>query len=251
LLVPFSLVAALQQPQRSSAPELRATVTVTGQCEWNCAAGSMTLGSGVIVGRRPDGSLVVVTARHVIEHVSTPQIYVRDGAEPGVDFASFARERDARRATVIAYADNVDLALVAFRPRDQDDYGFAALAGEDGLAGTRPGVVVGDPYGSLWIASRFTVVSDNPTTFLLDCETCGPGDSGGGVFDATGRLLGILVDQRIDGDDAGAQHRTSQFLAVSPAELRLFLAKTDRGPAPNNPGGSQAWVRFEAMRAAR
>jgi len=248
LLAPLFLYALLQ-PQ-SPAQELRSTVTVTGRCTRDCAGETTTLGSGVIVGRRPDGSLVVLTARHVIEHVSSPEVYVRDGAEPGVDFTSFARGRDARRATVIAYADNVDLALVAFHPRDEDDYGFAALAGEDGLGGAHPGVVVGDPYGSLWIASRFTVVSDNPNTFLLDCETCGPGDSGGGVFDAAGRLLGILVDQRVVGDDSGQQHRTSQFLAVSPAELRLFLASTDRGPTPQMPDISQAWVRFEAMRTA-
>jgi S1-C subfamily serine protease len=146
---------------------------------------------------------------------------------------------------VLAYASNVDLALVVFRPWGSDDYDFAPLAAE-GAQG-EPGVVVGDPYGSLWTVSRFTFLQTTPDAFLLDCATCGPGDSGGGVFDAGGRLIGILVQQRVEGQEA---RRTSQYLAVSLPELRLFLDATQANRRPGPPHLSDAWIRFESMRAA-
>jgi len=259
LLAPIAaLVAALQSEPSFASQDLRATVTVAGRCTKDCAGGAMTLGAGVIIGRLPDGSLVVLTARHVIDGVARPQVYVRNGAEPGIDFAAFARESGARGARIIVYAKNVDLALVAFRPDGDDDYAFAALVAGDELGGARPGFVVGSPYGSLWTLSEFRVVDGTANTFRLDCATCGPGDSGGGVFDASGRLLGILVEQRIEGDDAGRSHRTSQFLAIAPAELRVFLDSTEQqrtaAMPPQSaavPAESAAWVRFDDMRRNR
>src|ERR1700679_364440 len=111
MLAPIALFAAMLNDSRPTARELLATVTVTGRCVKGCPSGEMTLGAGVIVNRRPDGTLVVLTARHVIEHSIAPSIFVRNGAQPGIDFDWFATERFARRASVIAYASNVDLAL--------------------------------------------------------------------------------------------------------------------------------------------
>ena len=248
MLAPF-LFATLLDDARPTMQELRSTVTVTGPCVRDCVGGGqMTLGAGEIVGRQPDGGLVVLTARHVVESIATPRVYVRNGARSGIDFAAFARESSARSATVLAYANNVDLALVVFRPQGSDDYDFAPLAAV-GAQG-EPGVVVGDPYGLLWTVSRFTYLQTTPDALLLDCVTCGPGDSGGGVFDTGGRLIGILVQQRVEGNDGEQARRTSQYLAVSLSELRLFL-DTTQAKQPGPPRLSDAWIRFESMRAVR
>lgn len=249
MLAPIALFAALLDDSHPTARELLETVTVTGHCVEVCPNGEMTLGAGVIVDRRPDGTLVVLTARHVIEHSVAPSVFVRDGAQPGVGYGWFARERYARRANVIAYASNVDLALVAFRPTTDDDYAFASLARGDAHSRPMSGFVVGDPYGSLWTVSRYTLLERGGGTMLLDCATCGPGDSGGGVFDATGGLLGILIDQRVDGP-AATGIRTSEFQAVSLAELRLFMNATRRQRSHGTPSSSEseAWLRFDTLR---
>jgi S1-C subfamily serine protease len=247
MLASLALVAALLPTTQ----ELRSTVTLTGNCIRSCHPGEMTLGAGEIVSRRPDGTLVVLTARHVIESIATPRVYIRNDAEPGVEFASFAQGAGPRRATVIAYASNVDLALVAFRPLEDDDYAFAALAADDRPASAKTGVVIGDPNGFLWTVSRYTFLQNASSTFLLDCWTCGPGDSGGGVFNAAGRLVGILVQQRVEFDDGAAPQRTTQFLAVSLAELRLFLGATERQRSQGPAAVSAAWLRFDEMRSAR
>jgi S1-C subfamily serine protease len=248
MIAPIAMFAAMLNDSRPTARELLATVTVTGRCVKGCPSGEMTLGAGVIVNRRPDGTLVVLTARHVIEHSIAPSIFVRNGAQPGIDFDWFATERFARRASVIAYASNVDLALVSFLPGREDDYGFASLSADDARSRRISGVVVGAPYGSLWTVSEYTVLERGGGTMLLNCSTCGPGDSGGGVFDANGGLLGILVQQRVDGADDETGVRTTEFQAISLAEVRLFLNATRRQRSRGVPPAleSRAWARFDA-----
>lgn len=247
LLTLLALGVSLHAPLGQE--EMRSTVTVSGPCANHCPDGNVTIGAGEIIDRRPDGALVVVTARHVVEDSKSLEVFVRDGAMPGIGFESFSRDRIGHRATVIAFAANVDLALVAFEPAGDDDYTLAPIAVDDEPAGRVPGVVVGDPNGSLWTASPYTFLRRAATTFDLDCLTCGPGDSGGGVFDATGQLLGIVIQQRVDDEDEN--ERTSEFQAISLAELRMFLdiAGTQRSPAPERAEAlSSAWKRFDAPR---
>jgi S1-C subfamily serine protease len=236
LLAELALTAALFDDWRPTARELLSTVTVTARCVTNCPRGRLSIGVGEIIDRGPDGTLVVLTARHVVVGGATPYVYVRNGAHPGVAFQAFARERYARRATVLVYAKNVDLALVSFRPLHDDVYGFAELAADRARSTARSGFVVGDPNGTLWVISHYrTLKAGSPGTFLLNCTTCGPGDSGGGVFDSNGGLLGILVQQRVYGDGAPGD-RTTVFQAVSADELQLFLNATvaERGGGTTN-----------------
>lgn len=57
-------------------------------------------------------------------------------------------------------------------------------------------VVVGHPQGKqLFVESPAAVISRNVVTydFAFRCDTCAPGDSGGGVFNSDGALVGIEV----------------------------------------------------------
>jgi S1-C subfamily serine protease len=249
LFAPLFLLAALQVITFTEvgSSELGSTVTVSGRCQDLCPSGSVSIGAGEIIGRRSDGKLLVLTARHVIERATSLVVFVRNGASPGIEFASFSRIAAGRRATVVAYAANVDLALVAFTPLHADQYNFAPIAASWITNESQPGVIVGDPNGSLWTVSSYSFLRGNANTFELSCDTCGPGDSGGGVFDASGKLLGIVVQQAIDGDSAG---RTSQFRAVALPEMKMFLRVTGTDNVISERAhDTDAWKRFDTMRS--
>ncbi|MBD5632948.1 MAG: trypsin-like peptidase domain-containing protein [Candidatus Eremiobacteraeota bacterium] len=231
---------------------LLSTVTVGGSCDQTCPSGRLVVGAGEIVGRRPDGWLVVLTARHVVEKMAEPSVYLREEETPGERFSELWLARDGRTASVIAEASDADLALVSFRPRAADAYAVAKL-----VSGGTPdsGDVIGDPNGEMWIASPFHFLESASDTYVVECSTCGPGDSGGGVFDDSGRLAGILIKQRVDpskivdGEAAG----TTQFQVVAAAKVRAFLASTAQpwmgGASPaTDPRDRGVWARFDAMR---
>jgi hypothetical protein len=239
--------------------ELLATVTVGGVCDGGngaCRPGTLVIGAGEIVGHRPDGTMLVVTARHVVENISRPRVYLQADHESGTSFTSIWQSR-GRVARIVEIASDADLALVSFRPTTYDAFAVATLAADD-----RPGDgdVIGDPNGALWTTSPFAFVERSDDTYVVDCATCGPGDSGGGVFNDRGRLAGILIRQRVDptrivnGEPVG----TTQFQVVSLAKVRSLIAG-DAEPKPppaapianRAPRETDAWARFEAMRRGR
>jgi hypothetical protein len=227
---------------------LLSTVTVGGVCSVDCPHGQLVLGAGEIVGERPDGMLLVLTARHVVDKLARPSVYLRDARSAGAAFGELWQTHAGRRASVVALAPDTDLALVAFRPRAYDTFAVATLA-PSGLPGF--GSIVGDPNGALWTTSPFRFLERTDDTFVVECATCGPGDSGGGVFDASGRLAGILIRQRIDPANIvnGEALGTTQFQVVALSKVRAFLANTPAATAVTaGRYGDDPWSRFEAMR---
>jgi serine protease Do len=136
-----------------------------------------TLGSAVVIG---SGGLLVTNA-HVIEHGVTVHVRTMDG-------------RDLE-TTVIGRDAEADLALL----RCSDSTGLLPVAFGDSAA-TPVGtfvVAIGNPYG-LHHSVSFGILSakargldDSGLEFLQTDAAVNPGNSGGGLFDLDGRLIGI------------------------------------------------------------
>lgn len=156
--------------------------------------GATVGGSGVYMG---DG--VVLTARHVATdddgHVQNLWVTTYDGK--------------VLRATVTWYAQDADLAILRIDPIGEP---AAAISCAPTYV-EQPITVVGNPYMAfLWNVSSGFVATDRPIPSYMqdDAQSMGwgqlvaldvsvsPGNSGGPVFDAKGRVIGILV-AKVDG----------------------------------------------------
>lgn len=224
------------------------TVTIVGDCVRDCTRGNTVFGAGVIVERK-GAELVVVTARHVIEAMRAPRIYLQREAGAGTPLESYRRNEGGHPATLLSTSDDSDLALVAFRPAWRDLYATASLA-----TGPPPklGSIVGHPYGKPWTVSHFAFSDAMANGFVVRCVGCGPGDSGGGTFDAYGRLCGIVVsEQRIsrNGEPPAFAEPTGRFAVVPMGQVRALVAFGGR--KVTEPQRTDAWERFTAVDRSR
>lgn len=147
-------------------------------------AGNAAIGSGVVVDRRGD-VLTLATAAHVVSQPGTLRIL------------------DASRQ---AYYDvlstqllpQYDLALVQIRA--QDAFPVAPVEFAEPRAGQSVWVW-GNTGEGLWQVANGSVRNTSAeipgiwgaARITIECAACAPGDSGSGVFDERGRLLGILT----------------------------------------------------------
>jgi len=162
------------------------------EVEWHTATGYERC-AAVVVARRPQ-ALEAWTAGHCAQH---PFSAVRffDG------FAMFGSA-----IHVIQQSESVDAALLEI-PVDAGRARSTPLAVR---ARTAPAIgstltVIGHPVAALrapnegrWTTTyaRMGETGPNPETgaveYAIYCSRCGPGDSGSGVFDANGSLVGIV-----------------------------------------------------------
>lgn len=223
--------------------ELRASVTIAGACTSDCDDASLTFGSGEIVARRSDGTLLVLTARHVVEGMSRPYVFFRNAAQDAESLEDLWSAGHGVAAGILSESISDDLALVEVAPFPDDQYAVATLSG---TASPAQGDIVGDPDGRPLTISTYRYVANSDDAIVVACASCAHGDSGGGVFDAHGNLAGILVaEERIrhNNEPMAYTEHTGRFHAVALARLRLLLAywRSDsaRANPPENP-----WNRF-------
>jgi len=145
-------------------------------------------GAGVIVAAKAN-TLTVWTARHVTEGKITRLAFV-DGAEIG-----------GRSATIATPLANEDFAIVTVAVPNgfAEKQTVAAIRTTDSLPDIGGAVtVIGHPHGEGWtqydaqVAFKTTDQGPIPGV-VLSCNRCAVGDSGGGVFDNEGNLIGILT----------------------------------------------------------
>ena len=143
------------------------------------------IGAGVVFGRSAD--LTVLTAAHVLKESSMPVLRTRDG-----------RQIEVRS---IEKVPGHDLALIHITPPEAP---FRSAVPGRPVAGESL-TVWGHPRGRAFTRSRGMVLDIDPQLaivpdrgFTIACPSCDIGDSGAGVFDERGNLLGILVSAMVN-----------------------------------------------------
>lgn len=143
-------------------------------------AGGYHVGGGVIL--RANGGLTIATAAHVVQ-----------GAKWVTVRTSVGEELTVRGEP--EYVKGHDIALLRTSPPVRSGLNVATATDtvEDGATL----YVWGHPHSKTFVLSDAHFFTDRVTggsegIFALTCASCAVGDSGGGVFDANGKLLGIV-----------------------------------------------------------
>jgi S1-C subfamily serine protease len=190
-------------------------------------------GAGVIIGRRPSESSTdcyVLTASHVVTGLPDGQIYVLLERHRGTGRRT--------RATLLAHRESgsLDAALLKIQPEAgcvAAELGNAPALGDDILA-------FGFPWGRAMTLTSGIVsqvpLEESEARLMIDASVS-YGVSGGGVYDAKGRLMGIVEGYRTAqvsyrDSDKDAKPRSFQIpvpgetYVVSLSEIRRFLQET-------------------------
>ena len=137
-----------------------------------------TFGAGVIIGRNADGTLRVVTARHVIGQTNPTSLSLTDasGARYYVKSAHYPKDGDFAALDVV--------------PPGHAQYAVASLAA-NGAKVPQELSVMGTPDGKAFQVAPGTNAGAYGSGFLVDAPQATYGDSGGGVWGPHGTLYGI------------------------------------------------------------
>ncbi len=145
-------------------------------------------GSGVIV----TANGYIVTNYHVIEDAKKITVTTTDGTQ--------------YEATVVGSDSDTDLAILKIEATGLTS---AVLGNSSNLLTGQSVIVIGNPLGSLGgsvttgiisALSREITISGNTMTLLQTNAAVNPGNSGGGLFDLSGNLIGI-VNAKSSGED--------------------------------------------------
>ena len=208
------LTAAVVMPLAAPAAERGADGAVV---VFATQGGDRGVGAGTIVGR--DGSHVrVLTANHVATH-GVLEVAIGDGERRPAHIVASIVERDLAVLETDVPADEAERLHVApiAEPRDREPVHVWG-SGNDGPA-YEPGTLArvdaelpdGAPNGR----------------YALGCPLCHQGDSGAGVFDVRGRLVGVYVG--FFTVDAGRVH-----VAERPTSAAILaLARSAGTPQPD------------------
>ncbi len=167
------------------------------------------IGAGVVI-RREDG-LAILTAAHVLADGVLPEIRTADGLRFGV--RSIERIPGHDLALIHASAPLAPL--------------HVASAGHPAIGEAL--VLWGHPLGKTFTLAHAMVLDLDvrfgdaaADRFTIACPTCDTGDSGAGVFNERGSLVGILTAAIVDGD----RHRIGVWLVESLDPLSRIAATT-------------------------
>ncbi|MDL2236176.1 trypsin-like peptidase domain-containing protein [Christensenellaceae bacterium OttesenSCG-928-L17] len=157
---------------------------IAGRYPYGQSSGSTEIqtgsGSGVIV--TSDG--YIVTNNHVVSGADTITVYLYDDTE--------------YVATLVATDEKSDLAVIKI---EATGLHAATMGDSDALQVGADVVAIGNPLGELRgsatsgiisALSRTIVVEDQQMTLLQTDAAVNPGNSGGGLFNSNGELVGII-----------------------------------------------------------
>ena len=171
-----------------------------------------SLGSGVVIGKKGT-TYYALTNRHVIEFERT------DPLRTGIKVFFSAKENDYVDGTVLAYDKKIDIALISFATTK--NLAVATISNEDTINKGSICFAYGCPYDLAYFGTATLGIVSYESRVFLDEEynsktevenvyiqhdaAINSGNSGGGLFDIYGNLVGIntlkLVgdDNQIDG----------------------------------------------------
>lgn len=162
-------------------------------------AGS-SLGSGVIF-KLDEKEMIVVTAAHVIADAENVKLLLKDGStqETAGIYCSESADVGFLRLDM-KDVELVDSGLIQYAVTDRET--FDALAAGDGIIvmGSRDGIAANAYEGE--ILEPWIYLEDFQQYMLWGWTTARPGMSGGGVFDQSGRFIGILCGGNEDNEIA-------------------------------------------------
>ncbi len=170
-------VAAKASP---SVVEIETEVTSTSYGMFGGTYTSTAAGSGVIISE--DG--YIITNNHVIEDANTIKVTTYDG-----------KEYDA---TLVGTDSKSDIAVIKI---DASGLAAATIGDSSKIAAGDTAVVIGNPLGTLGgtvtdgiisAASREITINNESMELIQTNAAINSGNSGGGLFDGNGNLIGIV-----------------------------------------------------------
>ncbi len=148
-------------------------------------------GSGVII----SSSGYVITNHHVIDGASSITVRLKNGKE--------------YQASLIGSDAGADIAVIKITPKEDDELTVAKLGNSDNLLTGEEIIIIGNPLGSLGgtvtngiisaLDREITIDGEN-MTLLQTNAAVNPGNSGGGMFNLYGELVGV-VNAKSSGSD--------------------------------------------------
>ncbi len=150
---------------------------------WYVSSGA---GSGVIIGKSDDGKRAyVVTNNHVIDEADTINVRLTNG--------------EKYAATLIGTDSVTDIAVVSIEIGA--DFSVAELGSSAGLVVGESVIAIGNPLGELGgtvttgiisALAREVSIDNNQMVLLQTNAAVNPGNSGGGLFNMKGELIGVV-----------------------------------------------------------
>ena len=150
---------------------------------WYVSSGA---GSGVIIGKSDDGKRAyVVTNNHVIDEADTINVRLTNG--------------EKYTATLIGTDSVTDIAVVSIEI--EADFSVAELGSSAGLVVGESVIAIGNPLGELGgtvttgiisALAREVSIDNNQMVLLQTNAAVNPGNSGGGLFNMKGELVGVV-----------------------------------------------------------
>jgi serine protease Do len=173
----------IQQIAAKATPSVVEIVTEVKQTTYGMFGGSYTseaAGSGVIISS--DG--YIVTNNHVIEDATSIKVTVEDGTE--------------YTATLVGTDSKSDIAVIKI---DATGLTAATIGDSDKIAVGDTAVVIGNPLGTLGgtvtngiisATDRELTINNEAMNLIQTNAAINSGNSGGGLFDSQGDLIGIV-----------------------------------------------------------
>ncbi len=141
-------------------------------------------GSGVIISTGG----YIITNNHVIEGASNIIVRLTDGSEYS--------------ATLIATDSKTDVAVISITPEEGVELPAAVIGTSEGLTLGQTVIAIGNPLGKLGgtvtngiissLEREIAMEGSGTMTLLQTNAAVSPGNSGGGLFDLYGRLIGVV-----------------------------------------------------------